>query len=204
MPKEAYGENLEENLQNLLKRMKRFSYSPQPVRREYIPKLKGKKRLLGIPSYEDKLVQGVMANMLNEVYGPRFLDCSYGFIMAEYREEAKVVYGALKERLVKFGLELAEDKTRILPFGRNSKAKATFYFLGFLHINEKTRDGQYMVGHLVSRKKKKLFKANLKKWVKDRFKVDYWQAGQEAEGDKQLLKRERSNPGSQKAISPYF
>lgn len=36
-------------------------------------------RPLGIPSYEDKLVQGVLANILKEVYEPRFLDCSYGF-----------------------------------------------------------------------------------------------------------------------------
>ena len=75
--KEEYGENLKENLHNLLKRMKSFSYRPQPVRRAYIPKANGKKRPLGIPSYEDKLVQGVMANILNEVYEPRFLDCSY-------------------------------------------------------------------------------------------------------------------------------
>ncbi len=86
-------------------------------------------------------------------------------IMFENEDEAKAVYEALKERLSKFGLELAENKTRILPFGRNSKAKATFDFLGFMHMNSKTRNGQYTVGHLVSRKKK-MFKANLKEWVR--------------------------------------
>lgn len=296
--KEEYEENLDDNLNDLISRMKKFSYRPQPVRRTWIPKANGKTRPLGIPSYEDKLVQGVMANILNEVYEPRFLDCSYGFrpnrsahdaikkvndlitfkkvnyildcdikgffdnvnhdwlmkflendiadknflryvvrflkagamvegqyestkvgtpqgglispvlanvylhyvldwwfenpvsrylkgeaylvryaddfiIMFEYEEEAREVYEALKRRLSKFGLELAEDKTRILPFGKNSTSKDSFDFLGFLHVNGKTRYGKYTVGHLISRKKKVVFKANLKKWVKDNRNLDF-------------------------------
>ena len=77
--KEQYNENLNSNLDNLLERMKKFSYKPQPARRTYIPKLNGKLRPLGIPAYEDKLVQGAMAEVLNEVYENIFLDCSYGF-----------------------------------------------------------------------------------------------------------------------------
>ena len=77
--KEEYGEQLDENLSDLIGRMKQFSYKPQAVRRAYIPKDNGSTRPLGIPSYEDKLVQGVMADILNEVYEPRFLDSSYGF-----------------------------------------------------------------------------------------------------------------------------
>jgi len=296
--KEQYGENLEENLKNLVERMKKFSYRPQPVRRTMIPKANGKMRPLGIPSYEDKLVQGVMANILNEVYEPRFLNCSYGFrpnrgahdaikevndlimfkkvnfildcdikgffdnvdhgwlmkflehdiadrnflryivrflkagvmvdnrleessvgtpqgglispvlanvylhyvldlwfekwvkkqlkgegylvryaddfiIMFEYESEAKAVYEALRERLAKFGLDLAEDKTRILPFGKNSKSRETFDFLGFTHVNSKTRNGGYSVGHLISSKKKKMFKANLKKWVMENRIIEF-------------------------------
>lgn len=64
--KEEYEKNLEGNIQDLLTRMKRFSYRPRPVRKTYIPKSNGKLRGLGIPCYEDKLVQGAMADVLNE------------------------------------------------------------------------------------------------------------------------------------------
>lgn len=77
--KEEYDEDLSNNLNNLIKRMKSFSYKPLPVRRTYIPKANGKVRPLGIPSYEDKLVQGEMADILNDIYENIFLDCSYGF-----------------------------------------------------------------------------------------------------------------------------
>ena len=296
--KEEYEKNLEGNLKDLAKRMKSFSYRPQPVRRVEIPKANGKTRPLGIPSYEDKLVQGVMADILNDVYEPRFLDCSYGFrpgrkahdaikavndlimfrkvnyildcdikgffdnvdhewlmkflehdiadknflryikrflkagimvgnhyedssvgtpqgglispvlanvylhyvldlwfekcikpqlkgeaylvryaddfiIMCQYENEAHAIFEALKERLAKFGLETADDKTKIISFGRNSASRDTFDFLGFTHVNSKTRNGKYTVGHKVSKKKKKQFKSNLKKWVKENRNMEF-------------------------------
>lgn len=78
--KTEYGKNLEQNIEELLRKMKNFSYKPKPVRRVNIPKSGScKLRPLGIPAYEDKLVQGVMANILNAIYEPKFKEFSYGF-----------------------------------------------------------------------------------------------------------------------------
>ena len=291
--KDRYDENAEENIRELVKRMKKFQYKPLPVKRVYIPKANGKKRPLGLPSYEDKLVQGVMADILNDVYEPRFLDCSYGFrenrnahqvvryinqtimcrkvnyvleadikgffdnvdhdwlmkflehdiadknflryikrfliggimegtelkesdrgtpqgglispvlanvylhyvldlwfekgikprlkgeayyvryaddflIMFQYENEARKVMQALIPRLGKFGLEVAEDKTRILPIGRFKGTKEDFDFLGFTFYNTKTRTGKYRVGVRTSKKKLKAKKQAVKAWLKTR------------------------------------
>lgn len=78
--KEKYEENLEENIEALVSRMKRQAYKPQPAKRVYIPKPgTNKKRPLGIPAYEDKLIQAALAKILNAIYEQDFMECSFGF-----------------------------------------------------------------------------------------------------------------------------
>ena len=291
--KNQYEENAKENIKELVQRMRKFQYKPKPVKRVYIPKINGKQRPLGLPSYEDKLVQGVMANLLNDVYEVRFLDCSYGFrenrnahdvvklinqtimrrkvnyvleadikgffdnvdhnwlmkflehdiddknflryikrflisgimegtelkesdrgtpqgglispvlanvylhyvldlwfekavkpklrgeayyvryaddflILFQYENEAQKVMQALKPRLEKFGLEAAEEKTRILPIGRFKGTKEDFDFLGFTFYNTKTRTGKYRLGVRTSKKKLKAKKQAAKAWLNTR------------------------------------
>lgn len=274
--KVKYDRNISKNLDNLMDRMKRFAYRPQAVRRSYISKQgSNKKRPLGIPAYEDRLVQGVMADVLTAVYEAKFLDFSYGFrpnrschqavldldkkiirepvnyvvdadikgffdninhdwlikflehdiadknfiryikrflkggimeqgkyiesdkgtpqgglispilanvylhyvldlwfeklvkkkfyyasmvryaddfvCMFRYERDAKEFLRMLKERMAKFGLELAEDKTKILPFGRfYGHMKQTFDFLGFTHVNGISKKGRYKLVHITA------------------------------------------------------
>lgn len=80
MTKDKYAENLSGNLADVLDRLHRMAYIPQPVRRTYIPKSgSSKQRPLGIPSFEDKLVQSGLVRIMECVYEQDFIDDSYGF-----------------------------------------------------------------------------------------------------------------------------
>jgi len=74
-----YGETLEDNLQDLSHRLKRGAYRAKPVRRAYIDKNDGRKRPLGVPVLEDKIVQRATVEVLNAIDETDFLDFSYGF-----------------------------------------------------------------------------------------------------------------------------
>ncbi len=74
-----YEANLEENIHQLVERLKRKRYRAKLVRRHYIPKGEGRMRPLGIPAIEDKLLQLAVKRLLEAIYEQDFLSCSYGY-----------------------------------------------------------------------------------------------------------------------------
>lgn len=299
--KEDYGAKLDENIKSLVERLKKNAYRPTPVKRTFINKPgTNKKRPLGIPDHEDKIVQRAMAKILNAIYENDFLDCSFGFrpnrgchdalkilnvyiekrytnfivdvdikgffdnvnhewvmkflkhrindpnflriitrflkggymeegkyfdtdkgtpqggvispILAnvylhyvldlwfekvvkkqckgqaymvryaddfvccfQYRKDAEDFYLSLTRRLQKFNLEVAEDKTKIITFGkfaetdskRNGQGKPpTFDFLGFTHYCSKSLAGKFRVKRKSSSKKTNAKIKQHKDWLK--------------------------------------
>jgi group II intron reverse transcriptase/maturase len=74
-----YGENLDENISNLVPRLKAKRFRPLPAKRIYVPKNEHEERPLGLPALEDKIVQKGIARILEAIYEQDFLDCSYGY-----------------------------------------------------------------------------------------------------------------------------
>ena len=74
-----YGEDLEQNLKGLSERLRRGAYRAKPVRRVYIAKADGRRRPLGVPTLEDKIVQRAVVEVLNAIYEEDFLAFSQGF-----------------------------------------------------------------------------------------------------------------------------
>lgn len=104
--------------------------------------------------------------MRGEAYFFRFAD---DFICAfQYKDDADLMMKELVARLNKFNLQLAEEKTRVLPFGRFSKSKESFDFLGFTFCSGKTRAGKWTVKVVTSKKKLTQKKQALKAWIRKR------------------------------------
>jgi RNA-directed DNA polymerase len=77
--KAAYGVNLKDNLQDLLKRIRKGAYKPRASKIVEIPKEDGSTRPLAISCIEEKLVQQAVTSILTQVFEPLFLPCSYGY-----------------------------------------------------------------------------------------------------------------------------
>jgi group II intron reverse transcriptase/maturase len=303
---QQYGEGLEGNLEDLSGRLRRGGYRAPAVKRVYIPKADGRKRGLGIPALEDKIVQRVAAKVLTAIWEQEFKGFSYGFrsgrtahqaldaiavgieqrginwvldadirgyfdtinhewlekmiehrigdrrmialirrwlragvledeelrrseegtpqgglvspILAnvylhnvfdewaqrwrkreargamimvryaddfvvgfEHREDAERFQRELRERMRKYSLELHEEKTRLIEFGKHAESRRqkrgegkpeTFNFLGFTHICGKTRKGRYTVVRKTMRKRMQGKLKELKKEFRQRMHDD--------------------------------
>lgn len=104
--KEEYGRKLESNLQELLKKIRNGSYYSKPSRIVEIPKADGSMRPLAISCIEDKIVQEAVRCILERIYEPHFLDCSYGF---RPNRNAHQALADLDKRLLKESCAAAVD-----------------------------------------------------------------------------------------------
>jgi hypothetical protein len=181
--KKVYGETLEVNLKELSAKLQRLGYRPQAKRRHYIPKAGSERgRPLAISNFEDKIVERAVKVVLEQIYLHYVLDLwfskrvapkwckgeAYLFRYADdfvacfqYRGDAAAFMNWLRERFEKFGLELAEEKTKCLAFGRFARETARkgggkpegFTFLGFDHYCGKSKEGHFKVKRRTNRKK---------------------------------------------------
>jgi RNA-directed DNA polymerase len=109
--KAAYGRNLEENLKSLHERLKSGEYRATPVLRVFIEKPDGGKRPLGIPSLEDKIVQGAVVEILNCIFECDFKGFSYGFRPGRSAHQAlQALQTVLQKGKVNFVLDVDISK----------------------------------------------------------------------------------------------
>lgn len=96
--KNDYEVEVEKRLTELSAKIRRMAYRPQSVRRTYIPKTNGGERPLGIPSFEDRLVQDRAAQVLSAIWEPEFRNSSYGYRPKRGAHDAlKAVHDAIMQ-----------------------------------------------------------------------------------------------------------
>lgn len=138
-----YRENLDENIADLVRRLKQKSYRAKLVRRQYIPKISGKLRPLGIPATDDKVLQFAVAKILEAIFEEDFLDVSYGYRPGTGSQDA------------------VRDLTHKLQFGRFShivEADIKSYFDKIDH--------SWMIRMLEERINDRAFLRLIQKWLK--------------------------------------
>jgi len=102
-----YGEDLEENLQDLSYRLQRGAYRAKPVRRRFIPKSDGRMRPLGVTALEDKIVQRAAVEVMNAIYEQDFAEFSYGFRPGRNQHQAlDQLYLGIEEKKVNWILDV--------------------------------------------------------------------------------------------------
>jgi len=105
--KEAYGKNLEANLENLYIKVRNGSYKPSMKREVLIPKANGKTRPIEIANFEDKLVDWAVSKILSAVYEPMFIRNSFGFRPNKSAHKAiEACYYSLKDNKRPFVVEI--------------------------------------------------------------------------------------------------
>ena len=200
--KREYSENLEGNIENLVDRLKRKSYKPMPSLRVYILRLVKKYLKAGIidngqlvKSDEGTAQGNIISPVLANIYMHNVLTLWFQYIIAkeckgecflvvyaddfiagfQYPWEAERFYEQLRSRMVKFGLELEENKSRIVESGRylaSLKAKrgestrlGTFDFLGFTFYCGRTTKGNPWIMPKTSSKKFRQKVKEIKIWL---------------------------------------
>jgi RNA-directed DNA polymerase len=140
---QEYERDLEENLRELVERLKRGSYRGKLVKRRRIPKGDGGKRPLGMPATEDKLLQLAAKRILEAIYEADFLKCGYGYRPGISARDA------------------VHDLTVKLQFGRYQYLVEADIKGFFDHV-----DHEWLVRMLEERMDDRVFVRLIKKWLR--------------------------------------